>query len=94
MRISQKVALSAFAVTVVAGLSGCTHSTNYDVRAAYGCTGPNAAETCQYPTYAGNIQVDGMSRPFPHYRDTLEGREFYVDGKWRKADPGTPFGRV
>ena len=79
------------AVTVVAGLSACS---TYDVRDAYGCTGPNAVETCKYPTYAGNIQVDGMSRPFPHYRDTLEGREFYVDGKWRKADPGTPFGRV
>jgi len=93
MRISEKVALSAFAVTVVAGLSACTYS-NHDVRAAYGCTGPNAAETCQYPTYAGNIQIDGAPQPYLHYRDTPAGREFYLNGVWRKADPGTPFGRV
>ena len=94
MRISPKCALSAFAVTAVVGLSACTHDN--DIRAAYGCVPgtPNVTETCNYPTYAGNIQIDGMSHPFPHYRDTPAGREFYVDGKWRKADPGTPFGRV
>ena len=95
MGISQKLVLSAFAVTVVAGLSACSSwYPDHAVREAYGCTGPNAAETCKYPTYEGNIQVDGVAVPFPHYRDTPAGREFYVNGAWRKADPGTPFGRV
>ena len=95
MRLSQNIALSAFAATVVAGLSACT-THDYDVRAAYGCVPgtPNVTETCNYPTYAGNIQIDGMPRPFLHYRDSPAGREFYVDGKWRKADPGTPDGRA
>ena len=73
MRISEKVALSAFAVTVVAGLSACTYS-NHDVRAAYGCTGPNAVETCKYPTYAGVVVIDGGSYQYLHYRDTPTGR--------------------
>ena len=92
MRLTQKLTLSACAVT--AGLAACT--THPDVREAYGCVPgtPNVTETCNYPTYQGNIQVDGMARPFPHYRDTPDGREFYIDGKWRKADPGTPFGRA
>ena len=93
MRISCNVALSVLAVTVVAGVSACS---TYDVRKAYGCVPgtPNVTETCMYPTYAGNVQIDGAPHPYLHYRDTLEGREFYLDGKWRKADPGTPFGRV
>jgi len=93
MRFSAKLTLSAFAVTMVAGLAACSH---YDVREAYGCVPgtPNVTERCNYPTYQGNIQVDGVAHPFPHYRDTKDGREFYVDGKWRKADPGTPFGRA
>ena len=87
MRISQKVAMSAFAVTVVAGLSACTHST-YDTRAAYGCTGPNAAETCRYPTYAGSVIIDGKPYQYLHYRDGNGAREYWLNGVWRKADIG------
>ena len=93
MGFSKKLTLSAFAVTAVAGLSACTHS-DYAVREAYGCTGPNAAETCKYPTYSGTVQIDGMQQGSLHYRDTPGGREFYLNGVWRKADPGTPFGQV
>jgi hypothetical protein len=87
-----KVALPVLAVVVTA-LAACTHSANYDARTAYGCTGPDAAETCKYPTYAQAVIIDGAPYEFLPYRDLPEGREFYFHGMWRKADPGQPYGR-
>jgi len=90
MMKSQKLALPILAGIVVA-VAAC--SSNYEVREAYGCTGPNAAETCKYPTYAQPVVIDGKAHPYLHYRDNVGGREFWLNGVWRKADPGQPYGR-
>jgi len=86
---TQKVALPILAGVVVA-LAAC--SSNYEVREAYGCTGPNAAETCKYPTYATPVVIDGVAHPYLHYRNGNNGREFWLNGVWRKPDPGQPAG--
>jgi hypothetical protein len=87
--MNQKLALPILSAAIMA-LAACSHG--YDVRTAYGCTGPDAAETCKYPTTADAIIIGGKPYQYLHYRDNVEGREFYVDGTWRKADPGQPYG--
>jgi hypothetical protein len=86
MMITPKLALPMIGAAVVALTACSSYWGTHDVRAAYGCTGPNAAETCHYPTYAGTVIIGGSPYQYLHYRDTSGGREYWVNGIWRKAD--------
>ena len=88
-RICAFTALAAFAVV----LSACQHQ-YVDTREAFACTRLMAAETCHYPVYTQTVMVNGVKHKYLPYRDESFGREFWIDGMWRKADPGQPYGRV
>jgi hypothetical protein len=89
----QKVASCALAGAVVI-LSACTH--DYSDRTAYGIYGCDGVrvQACNYPVYSAKIAIGGTSYSNLRYRDVAYGREFWLNGTWRKADPGQPYGRV
>jgi len=92
VKFSQTLALPVFAVTAVV-LSACQHQ-YVDTREAFTCTHLRAAETCHYPVYTQTVMINGVKHRYLPYRDESYGREFWVNGLWRKADPGQPYGRV
>ena len=39
---------------------------------------------CGYPRFSGSVVVNGVMHPNPHFREGRLGREFWIDGAWRR----------
>ena len=91
MKFTPKLTLPVFAAVAMA-LSACQHQ--YVAPGVYSCNHLSAAETCHYPLYTKVVLINGVRHKYLPYRDDSYGREFWVGGMWRKADPGQLYGRV